>query len=233
MAPALVAVGVITEAVGVLGNPLRWGRNWVYYNELEELVDWLDDHVRPKPVLANFGVSASILGYAGCPVILHPKFEAPRIRERVRSYGEELFKGTETSFRDWADSYGARYYVYALGEFSPIAPDVQMRYFVNALRPATNSPAYLFEFAPDTCVDFRVVWQNQKYRVFKIRGRSDRIAAEGHARDAESAMETGDVERAGDRAAQALLLDPDNARAQRVLKHVGALEDQGFRNAGE
>ena len=131
---SVLVMGMAVEAVHTLDKPERWGR-WVYYREIEELTQWMRRYVRPEPVLANFGVSASILTYGECPILLHPKFESKEIRDRVRAYGETLFKGTEEELRDWANRYGAQYYVYALGEFSSISPEQQMRYFVNALEP--------------------------------------------------------------------------------------------------
>ena len=95
----------------VLYKPERWGRtgcitrNWTIWS-----IGWAE-YAAPEPVLANFGVSASILTYGKCPIILHPKFESKVIRDRVRAYGEHLFKGTEKEFRDWAEEQGAQYYV--------------------------------------------------------------------------------------------------------------------------
>lgn len=232
IAVALVLPGLGVEAAHVVRRPERWGRVSVYYKELEELVAWLDANVRPQPVLANFGVSAAILTYAGCPIVLHPKFEAAEIRDRVRSYGEALFKGTEETFRDWADRHGARYYVYGVGEFSDLAPSQSMRYFVDALEPREDSAAWLFEFAPDTGKYFRYAWGNRKYRVYRIVGLADEAKARSLSIEARGALETGDLDLAEEKALAAMMLFPDSAQAADVLKHVGALRDQGFRGPG-
>ena len=126
-------------------GPLYWGRPNVYAAETEALMEHLRKFVAPEPVLANFGISASIAAYGGCPVVLHPKFESAEIRRKVREYGEALFKGDETEFRDWMESMGATVYVHSMGEFSEIQPGLQMRYMVDALEPATNAAARLFE----------------------------------------------------------------------------------------
>lgn len=228
---ALVA-GMTAEAVHVLRRPDQWGRTLVYYKEMGELVDWLRGNAESRPVLANFGVSASILTYGKCPIVLHPKFESRAIRERVRAYGEALFKGTEKDLRDWADDHGARYYVYALGEFSDVAPGQQMRYFVNALNPPEDCPARMFEYAPETGTYFGYLWGNHKYRVFKIRTRADEALARRHAGEARAALERGDLDRAEERAVAALLLNPSDETAQDVVRHAGSLRDQGFRNSG-
>ncbi|NKB23630.1 MAG: hypothetical protein GKR87_04485 [Kiritimatiellae bacterium] len=144
----IILIGFVMEARNTLNRPDRWGRQGVYYAELNELNTWLKEHVSPEPVLANFGVSASILGYGNCPIILHPKFETKTIRQRVQDYGETLFKKSEKAFRDWADGFKIRYYVYSMGEFSSKHPEQQMRYFVNALNPDAHAAARMFEFNP-------------------------------------------------------------------------------------
>ena len=225
----LLGLGLAVEARNVAAEPLRWGRPGVYYKEQEELVDWLKKNAAPNAVLANFGISASILAYGSCPIILHPKFESPEIRKRVREYGETLFKGTEKSFRDWADEYGARYYVYALGEFSNQDPGRQMRYFVNALEPPEKAPVRLFEFDQEKGRYFKRVWSNRKYSVFKILTRADEQVAETHALRAERTLQEGSLTEAEEWAVTALRFNAGNERALEVLRHVGALKDQGFR----
>ena len=86
-----------------------------------------NENVAPAPVLANFQTSGFVLAYGQCPIVLHPKFESPGIREKVEQYGLQMFKGTERSLRNWADRSGACYLVYSLGEFATSAPELQMR----------------------------------------------------------------------------------------------------------
>jgi len=225
--------GVTVEAAHVVRHAELWGRSGVYYRELTELADWLSRHSAPDAVLANFGLSGTVLTYGGCPVILHPKFEQPDIRARVREYGEQLFKGTDRSFRDWADQYGAEYYVYAMGEFAPISPERQMRYFVDALNPPNDCPARIFEFTPEGSPFFRFLWGNRKYRVYKILTQGDEALAERYSVEGRKALEEGLLDAAEYAAVEALRLNPYNREAQRVMKHVGALKDQGFQQGHE
>ncbi|MFH0909213.1 MAG: hypothetical protein V1929_10660 [bacterium] len=233
---ALLGCGFLAEAGQVFGairSPERWGRANVYYKELVELADWLREHAAPEPVLANFGVSGTIAAYGKCPVVLHPKFESAVIRDRVRAYGEVLFKGTERQFRDWVDARGARYYVYSMGEFSAMSPELQMRYFVDALEPPAPAPARLFESNPSKLTYFTRLWGNRKYAVYEIYGRAREGAAAEHASEAQDALERGDLAAAQKAAETALNIDPRQKQAIRVLRHVMSLKEDGFQHRAD
>ena len=211
-------------------GPLFWGRPNVYAAETEALMEHLRKYVAPEPVLANFGVSASIATYGGCPVVLHPKFESPEIRSLVREYGEALFKGGEAEFRDWMESKGATVYVHSMGEFSEIQPGLQMRYMVDALDPASDAAARLFEQRPEELKGFVSQFANRKYRVFRLKRSAGAARLAGTlAEQARAALEKGDLSVAEAQAAHALRMDADNTEAQEVLRHAGALRDAGFR----
>jgi hypothetical protein len=211
-------------------GPLFWGRPNVYAAETEALMEHLRKFVAPEPVLANFGISASIATYGGCPVVLHPKFESPEIREKVREYGEALFTGDEAEFRDWMEAQGATVYVHSMGEFADIQPGLQMRFMVDALDPATNAAARLFEQRPEELKYFAPQFANRKFRVFRLK-RSTVAArlAETLAEQARGALENGELELAEIKAAHALRMDDGNEEAQAVLRHAGALREAGFR----
>lgn len=228
LAAVLLGLGLTGEALHTLQQPERWGRINVYYKELDELADWLKREVAPEPVLANFGASAFIAAYGKCAVLLHPKFEDRSIRQRVLEYGEQLFKGTEASFRAWADDQGARYYVYALGEFARESPELQMRYFVNALEPAPTAPARLFEAGRRDLRYFHYRWSNHKYAVYRILTREDEKLAAQALDDARSAFEAGDLAAARRSGEEALRLDPGLVAAAEILGHIASLQEAGF-----
>jgi hypothetical protein len=230
----LLAVGWLLEGSQTWREPLRWGRPNVYATETEALMEHLRKYAAPEPVLANFGISASIATYGGCPVVLHPKFESPEIREKVREYGEALFKGDEEGFCDWMEAQGATVYVHSMGEFSEIQPGLQMRYMVDALDPATNAAARLFEQRPEELQFFVPTFSNRKFRVFRLK-RSPLSArlAETLAEQARAALESGELEVAEIQAAHALRMDAENEQAQEVLRHAGALREAGFRAEAE
>ncbi|MCX6991814.1 MAG: hypothetical protein NT011_01590 [Kiritimatiellaeota bacterium] len=213
----LLLAGVGVEAAHVMNNPVRWGSVPVYLNEKRELCRWLRANVGGESVLANFGLSSFLLTYANCPIVLHPKFEAPGIRARVRTYGEALFKSNEDGFRAWMEPFGAPYYVYALGEFADIQPESQMRYCVNALNPPPSAAARLFEKRPEQGRYFRFLWGNAKYRVFRVITRADELSAGRLAAEAMQALRQGRRPDAENKATQALMYDPQNTNAMQVI----------------
>ena len=213
----LLLAGVGVEAAHVLNNPARWGSVPVYVKEKQALCRWLRANTDGASVLANFGLSSFLLTYANSPIVLHPKFEAPGIRDRVRAYGEALFKSNEEGFRAWMEPCGAPYYVYALGEFADIQPESQMRYCVNALNPPPSAAARLFEKRPEQGRYFRFLWGNAKYRVFRVITRADEFSAGRMAAEAAQALRQGRGPDAENKATQALMYDPQNTNAMQVL----------------
>ncbi len=213
----LLLAGVGVEAAHVLNNPARWGSVPGYLDEKRELCQWLRTNAPGERVLANFGLSAFVLAYANCPIVLHPKFESPGIRDRVRAYGEALFKSNEAGFRAWMEPFGVSYYVYALGEFSDFQVESQMRYCVNALNPPPSAAARLFEKRPEQGRYFRFLWGNAKYRVFRVVTRADEQSANRLAAEAVRAERFGRKAEAENKATQALMYDPQNANALQIL----------------
>ncbi len=165
--------------------------------------------------------------------MLHPKFENPVIRERVRQYGTLLFGAGEEPLRAWAEERGARYLVYALGNFSDHAPEYQMRYMVDRLDPPPNAPARRFEFEPEKAEGFRFLWGNAKYRVFRVRRSDDEeewLFRRGAARDA---FVEGRLNEAEQHAEQALQIRPDDAGTWQVIRRIMALRRAGFSGGDE
>ena len=211
-------------------GPLFWGRPNVYAAETEELMEHLRTYVAPEPVLANFGISAGIATYGGCPVVLHPKFETREIRGLVEEYGEALFKGDEAEFKGWMEARGATVYVHSMGEFSEIEPGYQMRYMVDALDPATNAAARLFEQRPEELKHFAPQFANRKYRVYRAKASTTAARlAQARAEEARAALEGGEIGLAAALAAHALRMDAGNADAQETLRVAGNLDESGFR----
>ncbi len=222
----LLCMGGAVEAVHLIKHADAWSRSDVEYKDLCELVDWISEKAEGRAVLANFGVSAFVLAYADCPIVLHPKFETEQARSRVAQYGEYLFKHNEKAFRDWADRFDVDYFIYSKGEFSSRSPERQMRYFVNALIPPDDAAARVFEYAPDRARWFRYVWGNRKYSVFDMVTSEEEALSEAQADQAYEALCSGRLEDAESYATEALKIFLYNEKAQQVLLHTASLREQ-------
>ncbi len=231
IAAGIVGLVALAETSITVKDPLSLGRGNVYYRELKGLTEWMAEHAAPEAVAANFTVSGPIFAYAGCPVVMHPKFETQSIRDRVQSYVEALYTGTEEDFRNWMEAHGARYYVHSMGEFSPQSPEQQMRYFAGMLDPPESSPARLFEFRPEQGRWFHFVWGNHKYRVFRVQFARDIELAQDSLELARDAFERGQLDEAEFRAREAIQLDPGEQEAFRILGHAERLRAMGFGGA--
>lgn len=214
----LQAMGRANAAEMPKGN--RWGRPGASYGDVESLVKALADLPESGPVLANFGISASILAETELPIVLHPKFETPGIRERVRAFYQHLFLGSEKELRDWAVYYGAIYYVHSNGNFSDLDPTNSPRYMVDALEPPADAAVYVLENNPADAVWFRPVYSNRRYRVYRIVTPEDEEIAETWTRMGIMAFESGDMETARKRAMQALSHHWKYPPAKQLLQRV-------------
>lgn len=205
------------------GKPTRWGRPGAYYEELETLAEQLRQLPEGSPVLANFGISASILAESELPILLHPKFETPGIRERVRRFYEHLFLGSEQSLRAWAVGLGARYYVHSNGHLSDLDIRNSPRYMVDALEPPEDAPVRLFEDQPHTATFFQPIGGNRRYRIFRIITPEDEEFASSFTALARQALQAGDLETAKRRARQALSYHWKYPPAQEILATILSL----------
>ena len=230
-ATAVAALVLWVEASHTYAERYNMSRPNVYYEEMTELADWLREHVAPEPVLANIGVSAYIATYGKCPIVLHPKFEDPTIRDRMERFGLLMFGEDEKALRDWMDELGVRYLVYAKGEFAREKPEYQMRYFVNRLNPSDSAPARRFEAEDNDMRYFKRQWGNHKYAVYRTFSAADEQEAKVLAAESMALLEQGHLELAEERALQSVLLDPEQHDALKVLRHVGSLYEQGFQPA--
>ncbi|MCX5797935.1 MAG: hypothetical protein NTY77_20785 [Elusimicrobia bacterium] len=131
------------------------------------LIRWLRKNGGPdRPVLANFGLSASLLTYAGSPVLLQPKFEAPGIRAKTMEFLRSLYAG-EPEFLAFCRRYGATLFVYSTEDILDEAPGGP-RYASGGLRLKPDAAAVLFHFRPEELKGFRLLYENQSFRVFAV-----------------------------------------------------------------
>ena len=223
----VLSFALMAEAGHTLREKKNMGRPNVYYAELDELADWLKEHVAPEPVVANMGVSAYIAAYGKCPIAIHPKFEDPTIRRRLKEFAECMFGTDEKSLRDWMDTIDTSYVVYAKGEFATEKPEYQMRYFVDRMNPPDNAPARRFEREDETMRYFKRLWGNRKYVVYQALTGVEQSAAQSAADSAMKALLEGRLPEAEELAIEALRVDRHQETALKVMRHVGSLMDQG------
>lgn len=137
-----------------------------FANELA-LIRWLAKNGGPdKPVLAGYGLSSSLLTYAGVPVLLHPKFEAPGIRAKILEFLRALYGGEE-DFASFCRAHGAALYVHPVDSILDETPDGP-RYASGSLRLRADAAAVLFHFHPEKLKSFSLLYESPDYRVFEV-----------------------------------------------------------------
>jgi len=223
--PQLAEQHRLLEQLGMIsrlpGN--RWGHPGQSYPHLQGLTDFLRSlNDGDAPVLAGFGISGPILAETNMPILLHPKFETPGIRERVREFYEQLFLQSESSFRDWAVSLGARYYVHGMGSLAAGDTRDSPRYMVNALHPPPNAAVRVLETRPLDARWFQHIGGNERYRVFRIITQEDSEFAATLTSLAYDAANRGDLETARRQAWRVLReYDWKHGPAQELIEILG------------
>ncbi len=255
------AMRQMLEQAGV-SNPMlelpdnRWGSgSKLEYPYTEALLTFLNeelqhldpaDHSDPPAMLANFGVSATVLSYTGIPIVLHPKFETPGIREKVGQFYEHLYLEDERSFRNWALEQGARYYLHSQRDYERLVADVSLEipitpgsqeelrrerqlyevknsppYMVNALPPPKTSAWNVLQNHPDRLTWFvKIQGPFPRYTLYRIITPQDEENAGLFTRRASYLLRSGDLEGAEDFAKRAQELFPRYEPAMGVRKQV-------------
>lgn len=175
----------------------RWGHPGQSYRDVLSLVAQLQALEQPNaPVLAGFGISGPILTHTDMPILLHPKFESPGIRERVREFYEHLFLRSELAFRNWAVANGAQFYVHGLGSLAGGDFRDAPRYMVDALEPPDYAAVHVLERQPLQARWFQPVGGNDRFRIFRIIRPEDEEFSAVFMEMAFEAAARGDVESA-------------------------------------
>jgi hypothetical protein len=97
---------------------------WVYgrsfpYSGVEQLTAWLRANTPPDAVvLSSFNLQPTIFRDAERAIVLHPKFESPAMRDKVREYLESFFAPSERRFHEFCVRNKADYFVLNLGMFA-------------------------------------------------------------------------------------------------------------------
>jgi hypothetical protein len=129
------------------------------------VIRWLRRRAGPGvPVLSNVAFSSTFLTYAGSPILIHPKFEAPGIRQKTADFLDALFSDEET-FARYCDKYGAKLFVFTVYEGLDQTGDGPL-YLSGREKLPANSAAVLFQFHPEKLKRFTLAYQNEGFRVY-------------------------------------------------------------------
>ncbi len=121
---------------------------------------------RDAAVLAPFAASANFLTYAGTPIVLHPIFEAPGMRAKVRECWQALF-ADEDAFYRVCRKYNVTYVAYTAAFVSNYGPD-SIRYAYAITKVPVTSCAYRMQFEPQTLRHFAPVFETVSWRIFLV-----------------------------------------------------------------
>ncbi|MGB3340173.1 MAG: hypothetical protein WBB37_01675 [bacterium] len=137
------------------------------HNYLLGLIKYMR-HLTPQDavVLTSFPYGPSIITYANRTILLHPKFEAKNMINKVKLFEHKLFE-PENDFYDYCISYGADYFVYQADMLMARGPE-SIRYRTHNLTISKECVAYKFHFQPKDLNYFRLLYSNPHYRVYQV-----------------------------------------------------------------
>lgn len=138
------------------------------YGDQTDIVDWIKTQTQKDDViLGPIGFSPVILAMTGRPIVLHSKWESKLLREKFESFLTALFS-SEARFLDFFTNTGAKFFIYD-AKTELLTSRESQRYIADKLEPDKNSAAYFFHFHPEALQSFQLVYQNQSYRVFRLK----------------------------------------------------------------
>ena len=117
-------------------------------------------------VLTSFAYGPSILTYADRKIILHPKFEAKNMTDKVKLFEHNLFK-SEKDFYDYCNDYNADIFVYHTDMLMAQGTE-SIRYRTHNSIVSKDCVAYKFHFRPETLSHFTLIYSNPHYRIYQI-----------------------------------------------------------------
>lgn len=139
--------------------------NTAFVNE-KAVINWLRLNAAGKPVLSDIAFSANFLAYSGSPVLIHPKYEAAGLRAKVAEYLKALYSD-EAAFYAYCAKYGAKVFVLTVYDLLDETPD-GTRYTSGSMRLTPQTAAVLLHFAPQSLKHFRLLYQNEDFRIFAV-----------------------------------------------------------------
>ncbi len=117
-------------------------------------------------VLAPIAASATLLTYAGTPIVLHPIYEAPGMRAKVDECWRAIFEDEEDFYRV-CEKYDVTYVAYHAAFVMNRGP-ASIRYTRAVTEVPVDSCAYLMQFEPAKLEHFTPVFETVSWRVFLV-----------------------------------------------------------------
>ncbi|MFT5052533.1 MAG: hypothetical protein ACI8QZ_003968 [Chlamydiales bacterium] len=98
---ALVVAQVVLFGLWMRGFELGWYRPALRQAEIATMVEALEQVVPPgEAIAADFMNSTAILAHTGHPIVLQPKWERARSRERVELFWNAFYRGSSHELRE-------------------------------------------------------------------------------------------------------------------------------------
>jgi len=150
LAAAALAVQLSLFASFASGLRLAWYTPPGRQSEIAALVEWIGANVpSDEAIVGDFVNSTAILAHAGNPIVLQPKYETRRARERARAFVTTWFHGTPAELRRLVrERFQARWLLvdrYTLGRLSRYLGGLPE----DGPPPAPGTPAAAFQSQDD------------------------------------------------------------------------------------
>jgi len=132
------------------------------------IIAWVRENTPTNAViLAHISESPVFLAETGRPIILHSKFENLPIRQRYMEFLEAIY-GSEDKFYEFAQKYGADYFVYDAVSFLTIEKESR-RYVADRMGQLPGScAALLLAGQPQRLRHFNLEYAEGRFSVFRV-----------------------------------------------------------------
>ncbi len=117
-------------------------------------------------ILTKYAFSAPILLYTGRTIFINPSQEKIAPVLKIREVSSALYQ-KERDFHDICKEYKVDYYVYAIDEYLDNSI-YSTRYLVDKMDYNEEKTAYFMQFEPENLKYFKLVYQNEIFRIFKF-----------------------------------------------------------------
>ena len=130
-------------------------------------IEWIKSNTKENDkILVRYAISPSILIYTGRPVILTPYFEPISMRDRILEINSAYYM-EEKHFHDVCMKYKVDYFIYPLNAYLDNSV-YSVRYLMNKMTPDKKEVVYFMQFRPEELTYFKLVYQNETFRIFKF-----------------------------------------------------------------